>query len=118
VRISMRHAALELTFRMLLSCQCPLTDEQEWVLFDRLVALKPGHTMDCTEFLSIFKPNENTPIQRPVHFSVWMAPASSREIVIEREHVLRHFAAHALLANRFVKSRALNWIHLDAMQGV
>jgi hypothetical protein len=93
VRISMRQEALELTFRVLLSCQCPLTDEQERALFDRFVALKPGDTIDCTELLSIFKSNENTPIQRLVHFSVWMTPAGSKEIVIEREHVLRHFAS-------------------------
>ncbi len=93
MRISMRQEALELTFRMLLSCQCPLTDEQERALFDRLAALKPGDTIDCSELLSIFKPNENTPIQRLVHFSVWMAPAGSKEMVIEREHVLRHFAS-------------------------
>jgi hypothetical protein len=93
MRISIRQEAFDLTFRMLLSCQCPLTDEQERTLFDRLVALKPGDTINCTELLSIFNPNENTPIQRLVHFSVWMAPAGSREIVIEREHVLRHFAA-------------------------
>ena len=93
MRISMRQEALELTFRMLLSCQCPLTGEQERALFDRLVALNPGDTIDCSELLSIFKPNENTPIQRLVHFSMWMAPAGSREMVIEREHVLRHFAS-------------------------
>jgi hypothetical protein len=89
----MRQEALELTFRMLLSCQCPLTDEQERALFDRLVALKPGDTIDCTELLSNFRPNENTPVQRLVHFSVWMAPADSGEMVIECEHVLRHFAS-------------------------
>ena len=74
-----------LTFRMLLSCQCPLTGEQERALFDRLVALNPGDTIDCSELLSIFKPNENTPIQRLVHFSMWMAPAGSKEMVIERD---------------------------------
>jgi hypothetical protein len=93
VRISIRQEALELTFRMLLSCQCPLTDEQERALFDRIVALKLGDTIDCAELLSVFKPNENNAIQRLVHFSMWMAPGGSKEIVIEREHVLRHFAS-------------------------
>jgi hypothetical protein len=104
VRISLRQAALELAFRMLLSCQCPLTDEQERALFDHLVAMNPGDTIDSSELLSIFKPNENTPIQRLVNFSVWMALAGSKEIVIEREHVLRHFASsyhwdHAVAPN-------------------
>jgi hypothetical protein len=93
MRISMRQEALDLTFRMLLSCQCPLTGEQERAIFDRLVALNPGDTIDCSDLLSSFKPNEDTPIQRLVHFSMWMAPAGSKEIVIEREHVLRHFAS-------------------------
>ncbi len=93
MRISMRQEALELTFRMLLSCQCPVTAEQEQALFARLVALNPGDTIDCSELLSIFNPNENTPIHRLVHFSTWVAPAGSREMVIEREHVLRHFAS-------------------------
>jgi hypothetical protein len=92
MRISIRQDALELTFRMLLSYQCPLTDEQDRALFGRLVALKPGDTIDCAELLSIFKPNENNAIRRLAHFSVWMAPSGSKEIVIEREHVLRHFA--------------------------
>jgi hypothetical protein len=78
---------------MLLSCQCPLTDQEERALFDRLVALKPGDTIDYTELLSIFKPDENNAIRRLVHFSIWMAPAGCREIVIERDHVLRHFAS-------------------------
>lgn len=93
MRVLIRQEALELTFRMLLSCQCPLTDEQEWALFDRVVVLKPGATLDCRELLAIFKPHENTPLHRLASFSVWMAPAGSREIVIEREHVLRHFAS-------------------------
>jgi hypothetical protein len=93
MRISIRREAFELTFRMLLSCQCPLTDEQERALFDRLVALKSDDTIDCTELLSIFKPDENNAIRRLVHFSVWMAPAGSKEIVIEREYALRHFAS-------------------------
>lgn len=93
MRVSIRQEALELTFRMLLSCQCPLTDSQEMALFDRLIALKPGDTIDSSELLSIFKPNENTPIRRLVHFSTWMALAGSKDLVIEREHVLRHFAS-------------------------
>jgi hypothetical protein len=67
VRISVRQEALELTFRMFLSCQCPLTDEQEWALFNVLVSLKPGDTIDCSELLSIFNSNENSAIRRRVH---------------------------------------------------
>ena len=93
MRISMRQEALELTFRMLLSCQCPVTGQQERAVFDRLVALNPGDTIDCIELLSIFNPNDNTPIHRLVHFSLWIAPIGSEEMVIEREHVLRHFAS-------------------------
>jgi hypothetical protein len=93
MRIFMRQEALDLAFRMLLSCQCPITGEQERALFDRLVALNPGDTIDCSELLSTFKPNENTPIQRLVHFSTWMTPLGSKEMVVEREHVLRHFAS-------------------------
>jgi hypothetical protein len=93
MRISIRQEALELTFRMLLSCQCPITDEQERALFDRLAAMKTGDTIECNELLLIFQPNENTPLRRLVHFSTWMAPVGCKEIIIEREHVLRHFAS-------------------------
>lgn len=93
MHISIRQEALELTFRMLLSCQCPLSDEQERALFNLLVVLKPGAALDCRGLLAIFKPHENTPIHRLVSFSVWMAPADAKEIVIEREQVLRHFAS-------------------------
>jgi hypothetical protein len=68
MRISFRQEALELTFTMRLSCQCPLTDEQERALFDPLVALKPYDIIDCTEMLSIFQPHESTPITAPGAF--------------------------------------------------
>lgn len=93
MRVLIRQEALELTFRMLLSCQCPLTDEQERALFNCLTALKPGTTLDCRELPTILNAHDNTPINRLVHFSVWMAPAHANEIVIERDYVLRHFSS-------------------------
>jgi hypothetical protein len=93
MHIAISQEAFELAFRMLLSCQCPVTNEQERALFGLLAAMQPGHTVACSELLSIFKPNESTPIRRLVDFTVWMAPAGAKEIVIEREHVLRHFAS-------------------------
>lgn len=91
--IAISREPLELTFRMLLNCQCRLSNEQEWALFSFLAAQNPGAILDCRELVAIFKPHDKTPTHRLVHFSVWMAPAGTREMVIERGHVLRHFAS-------------------------
>lgn len=92
MKVRIDREALDLTFRTLLSCKCPVTDKQERQLFELLSGMKSGDTLDYGLVLAVFKPNENTVFRRLHDFSVWMAPASAENFTITREHAVRHFA--------------------------
>ena len=80
--------ALELAFRMLLSCPCDVTPEQERAVFDYLLSIPQGQTADYAPVLAAFGPNTSTPFHRLAAFSSWRAPDPA-EVTIERQDVLR-----------------------------
>jgi len=93
MQVSIERGALDLTFRTLLSCQCPVTGDEERAVFDLLSGMSAGDTLDYALVLAIFKPNASTVFHRLAEFSVWMASASADEFTITRDHIVRHFAS-------------------------
>ena len=93
MNIQIRKNALDLLFRVILSCKCPLKEIEEESIFNLFRKLKSGETLDYNELLGIFKENTETVIHRLVDFSIWFASTDSKPLIIEREHVLRHFAS-------------------------
>ena len=79
--------ALELALRLVLSCPCPVTPEQERRVFDLACRTPSTAVVDYEAVLSVF-PQDDTPFHRLAEFAIWMAPAGE-EPVIERHHVLR-----------------------------
>jgi len=82
-----RGAALELAFRIVLSCPCDVTHEQELQVFDYLRGLAPDEVADYAPVLAVFA-STDTPFHGLAAFTSWMAPVGA-EATIEREHVLR-----------------------------
>ncbi|MHB9004597.1 MAG: hypothetical protein ACYC6C_11145 [Coriobacteriia bacterium] len=93
MNIRIEREALDLTFRTLLSCKCPVTDKEEQELFELLSGMNDGEMLDYSRVLKVFKPNANTVFRRLGEFSAWMAPAEADEFVITRDHAIRHFAS-------------------------
>jgi hypothetical protein len=81
-----RGAALELAFRVVLSCPCPVTAEQEALVFDYLRGLAPDEVADYAPVLAVFD-STDTPFHGLSSFTSWMA--EDDDPVIERHHVLR-----------------------------
>lgn len=84
--------ALDLVFRTLLTCGCPVSGDEERAIFDLLQVTPVGETVDYAAVLSIFKPNANTVFRRLGDFVIWQAPVGEQSCVIDRRHVVRHFA--------------------------
>ena len=82
-----RGEALELAFRIVLSCPCDVTHEQEQRVFAYLRGLEPGEPADYAPVLAAFDVPD-TPFHGLAAFTGWMA-AVDEEPTIEREHVLR-----------------------------
>lgn len=82
-----RGAALELAFRVVLSCPCDVTHEQEMQVFEYLQATTASEVVDIGPVLSAFG-SSSSPFHRLADFTLWSAPVQG-EPVIEREHVLR-----------------------------
>ena len=82
-----RGEALELAFRIVLSCPCPVTNEQEARVFAYLRGLAPDEVVDYAPVLAVFD-SADTPFHGLADFTGWMADAGA-EATIEREHVLR-----------------------------
>lgn len=82
-----RGDALELAFRIVLSCPCPVTSEQEARVFSYLRGMAPDEVADYAPVLAIFD-SADTPFNGLAEFTGWMGD-SSPEATIEREHVLR-----------------------------
>ena len=82
-----RGEALELAFRIVLSCPCAVTHEQEKQVFAYLRGLAPDEVADYAPVLAAFD-SSDTPFHGLADFTGWMAGAGS-EAIIEREHVLR-----------------------------
>jgi hypothetical protein len=85
--------ALDLVFRTLLTCECPVTDAEERAIYDLLKVTPAAGTIDYSLVLAVFKPNANTVFGRLREFTIWQAPADADQYSIGREHVVRHFAS-------------------------
>jgi hypothetical protein len=81
-----RGEALELAFRVVLSCPCPVTAEQEERVFAYLRGLGPDQVADYEPVLAIFDTTD-TPFHGLAAFAGWSA--DDDDTVIERRHVLR-----------------------------
>jgi hypothetical protein len=85
--MKIRREALELAFRIVLSCPCDVTHEQEQRVFAYLRGLAPDEAADYAPVLAAFDAPD-TPIHGLAAFTGWMAPEVAAA-TIEREHVLR-----------------------------
>ena len=85
--MKVRREALELAFRIVLSCPCDVTHEQERQVFAYLRGLAPGEAADYAPVLAAFD-SADTPFHGLAAFTGWMA-GDVAEATIEREHVLR-----------------------------
>jgi hypothetical protein len=82
-----RGEALELAFRIVLSCPCDVTHEQELRVFAYLRGLAPDEVADYAPVLAAFDSSE-TPFHGLAAFTGWLADDGA-EATIERQHVLR-----------------------------
>jgi len=84
--MKIRGDALELAFRVVLSCPCPVTHEQEVQVFDLLRGLTADEVAEYAPVLDVFATTD-TPFHGLASFVGWMAEGD--DAVIERHHVLR-----------------------------
>jgi hypothetical protein len=85
--MQVRGEALELALRIVLSCPCPVTSDEERQVFEYLRGLAPDEVADYAPVLGIFTATD-TPFHGLADFTGWMAEAGA-EATIERHHVLR-----------------------------
>ena len=85
--MKIRREALELAFRIVLSCPCDVTHEQEQRVFAYLRGLAPDEVADYAPVLAAFD-SPDTPFHGLGAFTGWMADDVAAA-TIEREHVLR-----------------------------
>lgn len=85
--MKIRGEGLELALRVVLSCPCPVTPDQERRVFELAQAMAPDDVGDYARVLAVFD-QADTPFHRLADFVRWMTPVDT-EAVIEREHVLR-----------------------------
>ncbi len=85
--MKIRGSALELAFRIVLSCPCAVTHEEEVAVFAYLRDLEGGDIADYAPVLATFS-SDDTPFHGLAAFTEWMAPDPS-DPTIERHHVLR-----------------------------
>jgi hypothetical protein len=81
-----RGEALELAFRIVLSCPCDVAHEQEQRVFAYLRGLAADEVADYAPVLAAFD-SSDTPFHGLAAFTGWMADGA--EATIERQHVLR-----------------------------
>ncbi len=84
--MKIRGEARELAFRIVLSCPCDVSQEQELRVFDYLRGLAPDEVADYAPVLAVFD-SSDTPFHGLAAFTGWMTEASA-DAVIERHHVL------------------------------
>ena len=93
MELSIETQAFELTFRMLLTCGCPVTPDEERRLFDLLVSSEKQASLSYDRILAIFPPHSGSPFHRIRDFYVWQAPAHQGAHLITRDLIIRHFAS-------------------------
>ena len=85
--MKIRREALELAFRIVLSCPCDVTHEQEQRVFAYLRGLAPDEVADYGPVLAGFD-TPDTPFHGLAAFTGWLAEGAAEQ-TIERQHVLR-----------------------------
>jgi hypothetical protein len=85
--MKIRAEALELAFRIVLSCPCAVSHEQELRVFAYLRGLDPGEIADYAPVLAVFD-TPDTPFHGLADFTSWVSDDVGAA-TIEREHVLR-----------------------------
>ena len=85
--MKIRAEALELAFRIVLSCPCDVSHEQELRVFAYLSGLAPGEVAEYAPVLAAFD-TPDTPFHGLADFTGWVSDDVA-EATIEREHVLR-----------------------------
>jgi len=104
-----RGEALELAFRVVLSCPCPVTPEQDAAVFDCLRRSAADEAVDYARVLAAFD-SSDTPYHGLAAFVGWMV--DDEDAVIERHHVLRCHASsyhwEAVVATLGGKSRSVS----------
>jgi hypothetical protein len=81
-----RGEALELAFRVVLSCPCPVTAEQEAAVYEHVRGVAADEVVDYAPVLDVFD-STDTPFHGLAAFVSWTA--EDDDPVIERHHVLR-----------------------------
>ena len=74
--MKIRGEALELALRIVLSCPCPVTNDEERQVFDYLRGLTPDEVADYAPVLAIFEATD-TPFHGLADFTGWMAPGQA-----------------------------------------
>jgi hypothetical protein len=85
--MKIRAEALELAFRIVLSCPCDVSHEEELRVYAYLRGLAPGEVADYGPVLAAFD-TPDTPFHGLSDFTGWVADDVA-EATIERTHVLR-----------------------------
>jgi hypothetical protein len=85
--MKVRRNALELAFRIVLSCPCAVSHGEEQAVFSYLQGLGEDEVADYAPVLAAFG-SEDTPFHGLAAFTEWMA-ADPSDPTIERHHVLR-----------------------------
>jgi hypothetical protein len=93
MQLTIDRDALELTFRTLLTCRCPVTEDEEQAIFEILESTPHNESINYNKVLEIFPSEANTVFSRLADFSVWQAPTGVSLYCINRDHVIRHFAS-------------------------
>ena len=114
--MKIRGEALELALRIVLSCPCPVTADEERDVFAYLRDLAPDEVADFAPVLAIFG-SDDTPFHGLAAFTGWMSDGPA-EAVIERHHVLRcngsgyhwELAAHSLPGHSRSVSSISRWL--------
>jgi hypothetical protein len=85
--MKIRAEALELAFRIVLSCPCDVSHEEELRVYAYLRELAPGEVAEYAPVLAAFD-TADTPFHGLADFTGWVADDVA-EATIERTHVLR-----------------------------
>ena len=93
MKLTIETKALELTFRMLLTCGCPVTQAEEKALFTLLTSSEGQAAISYRKVLDIFPAGAVTPFHRIRDFYVWQAPVQAPAHTISRDLIIRFFAS-------------------------
>ncbi len=93
MQLQINRDALELAFKTLLTCGCPVTEKEERELFNILYETPKKQAIDYQRVLDVFPPKAETAFHRLADFTIWQASPDSSTIVITKDITLRHFSS-------------------------